>query len=558
VLARARRNRQDRGTPRACGAEEDTMSTAESLQTVLLLVGALLLFISSARRLPIPHPVLLVLGGLALGLVPGAPRPRLDPDLVFLVFLPPILWAAAYFTSLRDFRANARPIALLAIGLVLATTAAVAALAHALLPGLGWAGAVALGAIVSPPDAVAATAVVRKLGVPRRIVTILEGESLVNDATALVLYRAALAAVVAGVFDPFDAVGTFFFAAGAGVAIGLAVGALALGALRVGPDPLVQTAVTLLAPYVAWTLGERAHASPVLACVAGGLLLRQSLSLNVTPSMRLQSRAVWDFVLFALNGMLFLLIGLQLPSLIADVPHDQVWQLLGFGLAVSAAAIATRLAWVPLMTWLPRKISRALRARDPMPPWPAIFLTAWTGLRGAVSLAAALALPMATAGGAPLPHRSELILITFVVIFCTLVVQGASLGPLVRRLPLPSEDIQDREEQLARTTATRAALARLDALAGERWTDAAVLGEQRAFYERRLGRYGSDGEGPQSLLSDRAAQRTRYETLVAERLALVELRDDGSISDEVLVELEAELDLEAARNGLADASEAPA
>jgi monovalent cation/hydrogen antiporter len=537
---------------------EDAMTTAESLQTVLLLVGALLLCISLARRLPIPHPVLLVLGGLALGLVPGAPRPRLDPDLVFLVFLPPILWAAAYFTSLRDFRANARPIALLAIGLVLATTAAVAAVAHALLPGLGWAGAVALGAIVSPPDAVAATAVVRKLGVPRRVVTILEGESLVNDATALVLYRGALAALVAGVFAPLDAVDTFVFAAAAGVVIGLGVGAIALGALRLGPDPLVQTAVTLLAPYVAWTLGERAHASPVLACVAGGLLLRQSLSLRVTPSMRLQSRAVWDFLLFALNGMLFLLIGLQLPSLIGDVARGEVPRLLAYGLAVSAAAIATRLVWVPLMTWLPRKVSAALRARDPMPPRSAIFLIAWTGLRGAVSLAAALALPMTTADGAPLPYRSQLILITFVVIFCTLVVQGASLGPLVRRLPLPSEDIQDREEQLARTTATQAALARLDALVGEPWADAVVLREQRTFYERRLARQGSDGEGPSSPLSDRAVQRTRYETLVAERLALVQLRDGGAISDEVLVELEAELDLEAARHGLADASDAPA
>jgi CPA1 family monovalent cation:H+ antiporter len=552
VLADARENGQD-------GAErEDAMTTAESLQTVLLLAGALLLFISLARRLPVPNPVLLVLGGLALGLVPGAPRPRLDPDLVFLVFLPPILWGAAYFTSLRDFRANARPIALLAIGLVLATTAVVAVVAHAIVPGLGWAGAVALGAIVSPPDAVAATAVVRKLGVPRRVVTILEGESLVNDATALVLYRGALVAMVAGTFAPLDAVDTFFFAATAGVVIGIGIGAIALGALQVGPDPLVQTAVTLLAPYVAWTLGERAHASPVLACVAGGLVLRQGLSLRVTPSMRLQSRAVWDFLLFALNGMLFLLIGLQLPSLVEDVAHDQLPRMIAYGLVVSAAAIATRLAWVPFITWLPRKLSPALRARDPMPARSAIFLIAWTGLRGAVSLAAALALPMATADGAPLPFRSELILITFVVIFCTLVIQGASLAPLVRRLPLPAEDIQDREELLARTTATRAALARLDALAGEAWTNATVLGEQRTFYQQRLARQGSNGEGPSSLLSDRAVQRTRYETLVAERVALVALRDDGAISDEVLVELESELDLEAARNGLADASEAPA
>jgi Na+/H+ antiporter len=534
------------------------MSTAESLQIVLLLVGALLLGMSLARRLPVPYPVLLVLGGLAFGLAPGAPRPRLDPDLVFLVFLPPILWAAAYFTSLRDFRANARPIALLAIGLVLVTAAAVAVVARWLLPDLGWAGAVALGAIVSPPDAVAATTVVRSLGVPRRVVTVLEGESLVNDATALVLYRAALMALVAGTFEPLDAVGTFFFAAGAGVAIGMAVGAVALGAMRVGPDPLIQTAVTLLAPYVAWTLGERAHASPVLACVAGGLVLRRRLSLHVTPNTRLQARAVWDFVLFALNGMLFLLIGLQLPALVASVPSDAVWRLLGYGLVVAGIAIATRLVWVPFIVWLPRRLSPSLRARDPMPHWSAVVVIAWTGLRGAVSLAAALALPLALPDGTPLPLRSELILITFVVIFCTLVIQGLSLRPLIRRLPLPVEDLAEREEQLARTTATRAALARIETLASEPWTDAAVLGEQRSFYERRLARGGSiGGEAPASLLSDRAQKRTRYETLVAERLALVELRDAGAISDEVLFVLESELDLEAARHGLADASEAP-
>jgi CPA1 family monovalent cation:H+ antiporter len=473
------------------------------------------------------------------------------------VFLPPILWAAAYFTSLRDFRANTRSIALLAVGLVLVTTVAVAVVARWLLPELGWAGAIALGAIVSPPDAAAATAVVRTLAVPRRVVTVLEGESLVNDATALVLYRAAIAALVAGVFEPLHAVGSFFFAAGVGVAIGLAVGAVALRTLRLGGEPLVQIAVTLLAPYVAWTLGERAHASPVLACVAGGLFLRQGLSLTVTPNTRLQARTVWDFVLFALNGMLFLLIGLQLPSLLADVAGDDVVRLVGYGLAISAVVIVTRLACVPLISWLPRLLSPSLRARDPLPPWSAIFLTAWTGLRGAVSLAAALALPLALADGSALPLRSELILITFVVIFCTLVIQGATLRPLVQRLPFPAEDVAVREEQLARATATRAGLARLDALAAEPWTDAKVLGEHRSLYERRLGRFES-GDGPVSLLSDRAVQRTRYETLVAERLALVRLRDEGAISDEVLVALEAELDLEAARHGLADASEAPA
>ena len=515
---------------------------------------------SIARRLPLPYPVLLVLAGLGLGLVPGLPAPRLDPDLVFLVFLPPILWAAAYFTSLRDFRANARPIAILAVGLVIATAAAVAVVAHAMIPGLGWAAAIALGAIVSPPDAVAATAVIRSLGVPRRVITVLEGESLVNDATALVLYRGALIAMLAGTFDPLGLLANFVFAASVGVAIGIGVAALALAAMRIGPDPLIQTAVTLMAPYVAWTLGEQVHASPVLACVAGGLFLRRSFSLRVAPSTRLQARAVWDFVLFALNGSLFLLIGLQLPGLVADVPSGSLSRLAAYGVAISAVAIGVRLIWVPITVWLPRRLSASLRQRDPMPPWPAIFLIAWTGLRGGVSLAAALALPLALADGVPLPLRSELILVTFVVIFCTLVLQGASLAPLVRRLPMPSDDLPEREECEAREHAARAALARIDALASAPWADPGALAELRELYEARL-RSGDaclDENGPSSLLSERATKRARFEALIAERKALVALRDDGTISDEVLVTLESELDLEAARLGLADASDADA
>jgi Na+/H+ antiporter len=530
------------------------MTTAAALQTVLLLVGAVLIGMSVARRLPVPYPVLLVIAGLGLGLVPGLPAPRLDPDLVFLVFLPPILWAAAYFTSLRDFRANARPITFLAVGLVIATTAAVAVIAHAMIPGLGWAAASALGAIVSPPDAVSATAVIRSLGVPRRVVTVLEGESLVNDATALVLYRAALIAMLAGTFDPLQALGSFFFAAGAGVAIGIGVAVLTLAAMRVGPDPLVQTAVTLMAPYIAWTLGEQVHASSVLACVAGGLVLRQRFSLRVTPRTRLQSRAVWDFVLFALNGTLFLLIGLQLPGLVEDVPPGSLPRLVAYGLAISAVVIAIRLIWVPITVWLPRRLSASLRQRDPMPPWPAVFLIAWTGLRGGVSLAAALALPLALGDGVPLPFRSELILITFVVIFCTLVLQGASLAPLVRRLPMPSDDLPEREECEAREQAARAALARIDALARTPWADSGALAELRELYEERL-RSGDaclDENGPSSLLSERATKRARFEALIAERKTLVALRDAGTIGDEVLVTLESELDLEAARLGLAD------
>jgi monovalent cation/hydrogen antiporter len=241
------------------------------LEAVVLLMGAVLVLMALARRILMPYPIFLVLGGLLLAVVPGVPAVRLGPEVVFLIFLPPILWAAAYFTSLRDFQANLRPIALLAVGLVLATTAAVAAVAHALMPGLGWPAAFVLGAIVSPPDAVAATAVARRLRIPHRVVTILEGESLVNDAAALVLYRAAVAATVTGTFAPWETASQFVVAAAVGVALGLLVGLLARAALRHAEDSLVETAITLLAPYAAWILAERLHASAVLACVAGGV-----------------------------------------------------------------------------------------------------------------------------------------------------------------------------------------------------------------------------------------------------------------------------------------------
>src|SRR5262245_25822454 len=262
-----------------------------------------------ARRVLIPYPIFLVIGGLILGFVPGVPAVRLDPEIVFLIFLPPILWAAAYFTSLRDFQANLRPITLLAVGLVLVTTAAVAAVARAIVPGLGWPAAFALGAIVSPPDAVAATAIARRLRIPHRVVTILEGASLVNDAAALVLYRAAVVATVTGTFVIRETLWQFVLAAVGGVAVGLAIGYVMRAAFHYAEDSLVETAITLLAPYAAWILAERMHVSAVLACVAGGFYVRQGFSAAMPPMTRIQARAVWDLLVFVLNGVFLVLIG---------------------------------------------------------------------------------------------------------------------------------------------------------------------------------------------------------------------------------------------------------
>lgn len=529
------------------------MESLHQLETIILLLIAVLALVAFARKLVIPYPILLVIGGLVLGLIPGVPTLRLDPDVVFLVFLPPILWSAAYFTSWRDFRSNLRPITLLAVGLVLATTAAVAVVAHIWLPGLGWAGAIALGAIVSPPDAVSATAVAKRLGLPRRAVTILEGESLVNDATALILYRAAVMAAVSGTFIFSETVVDFFVAAGVGVVVGLLVGVAARWALKLMRDSFSEIAITLLSPYIAWVLAEQAHASGVLACVAGGLYLRQHFSEAVAPTTRIQAKAVWDFLVFVLNGFIFILIGLQLGALREAIPSGMFVPLMLTGALVSVTAIVVRLIWVPLAAWIPRLLSPSLRARDPMPALPSLFLIGWTGMRGIVSLAAALALPLTTAAGVPFPFRAEIILITFSVILATLVLQGLSLGPLIRALNLKEDGSLEREEMQAREHAATAALVRLDEVANEGWSVPEHLDQMRVHYGDRVQRYTKDGTAPECTAEAiEVFQRLRHETLTAERLAVIRLRNDGIISDDVLHRLEHELDVEALQLGIGE------
>ena len=523
------------------------------VELVVVLFVVVIGLATLARRLVIPYPILLVVGGLFLGFVPGLPPVRLAPDLVFFVFLPPILWAAAFFTSFRDFRANLRPIMLLALGLVVATTAAVAVVAHAVVPGMSWAGGVALGAIVSPPDAVAAVAILRRLRIPRRVVVVLEGESLVNDASALILYRTAVAAMVTGAFSLTDALGRFGLSAVGGVAVGLAVAGIVLLALRWVSDSLSEIAVTLLAPYVAWMVAERLGLSSVLACVAGGLLFRRLFGRAVGPVTRLQGRAVWDLLVFALNGVIFILIGLQLRTLAQSVGPGELGALAWQGLLVSLAAIAIRLVWVPVASWLPRQIP-SIGARDPMPPWRNIALVAWTAMRGVVSLAAALALPLSTADGRPLPLREQIILLTFAVILVTLVLQGLSLGPLVRWLRFPEDRTLESEEIHARDRAVRAALERLEVVLGQAPGAEEQLADLRRHYEDRARVIAERQAGVplSSSLADAVFKRARHEALSAERRTLLELRDHGAISDEVLLELERELDLEAARYGLAE------
>ena len=328
-------------------------------------------------------------------------------------------------------------------------------MAHTIIPGISWAAALCLGAIVSPPDAVAATAVMSRIGVPRRVITVLEGESLVNDASALVLYRAAVVALVSGTFSLSATVADFVVVAVVGVLVGFAAGWATRWAIRHMPEGYGQIALTLLGPYVAWIAAERLHASAVLACVTGGLYVRQHFSAEVAPMVRLEARSVWELVIFLLNGVIFILIGLQLGPLRRSLAVSSMGQVLRWGVIITLAAIVVRLLWMPIGARLVR-LGRRYREKNPLPPARYIFIVGWTGMRGIVSLATALALPLTVADGAPMPYRSELILITFVVILGTLVVQGLTLAPLARLLGLSNEDDSfEKEQRLAREQAAQ-------------------------------------------------------------------------------------------------------
>ena len=524
------------------------------IQIILVLLVAVAVVALLAERLKLPYPILLVLGGLGLSFIPGLPRVHLHPEVVFLVILPPLLYYAGLLTTWRDFRANLRPILMLAVGLVLATTFAVAAVAHALIPGLPWAAALALGAIVSPPDALAVTSITERLRVPRRITTILEGESLVNDATALVAYRIAVAVTVAsaGSFSLASASLQFLWVAAAGIAIGLAVGYLAAWVICLIRQPGVAGTVALLSPFASYLPAERLHVSGVLAVVTTGLVMARRLPLATTAQWRLRNFAVWDTLVFILNGLAFILIGLQLPFIMAELRYLTASTLCLYAVAVSVTAIVIRIAWVFAVAYLTRALVPAIRRRDPMPPVRHVTLVSWAGMRGVVSLAAALALPHFTASGKPFPGRDLIIFLAFSVIFATLVLQGLTLPMLIRLLRIRGDDLDRVEEREARIEAAHAALARLTALSFDETINPEVIDRFRIAYARRLESLGArprDGMMPDdpAAPADDTPAKVQLEALVAERRMITFLRDREIIGDHVLRRLLHEIDLEEAR-----------
>lgn len=509
---------------------------------VSLLVSVVVLA-AAARAINVPYPIVLVVGGAVLGFVPGLPDVELDPDLVLVIFLPPLLYAGAFFANLADLRANLRPITLLAVGLVLATMVTVALVAHELIDGLSWPAAFALGAILGPTDPVAATAIARRLGVPRRLVSVLEGESLVNDATALVAYNIAVRAATGAVaFSLLDASWDFIWKAAGGIAIGLVVGWVIAEIRRRLDDPLIENTIGLLSAYAAYVPAEHLHVSAVLAAVTVGCYVGWQAPKIASPSTRLQGFGMWELLQFLLNAFLFVLIGLQLPTVLEALDEYDPWTLLGYASAVSAAVVLTRIVWANTVVFLVRALDRRASQRTRRVSWRFRLVNAWAGMRGAVSLAAALALPM------DFEQRDLLIFLTFAAIFVTLVLQGLTLPPLIRLLGVTDDGSEEeREELTARFHATQAALTRIEELREEDWTRDDTLERMQALYEyrrRRLkaraGKIEDEGFEDRSV----AYQTVVREVLEAQRREVVRLRNEGTISNDVMHRIERELDLE--------------
>ena len=506
----------------------------EILQLLGLLtaIGALVFLAPIAR---VPYPILMVLGGLTLSFMPGLPDFELPPDVILVAFLPPLLYSAAFFTSLRDLRANVRPIGLLSIGLVGATTVVVAVVAHSVIDGLPWAAAFVLGAVVSPTDPVAATAIARRLGVPRRTVTIVEGESLVNDATALVLYRAAVVATVTGAFSLWESGARLVVDAAGGIAIGLGVGYVVRAVRRRMNDSPSEITIGFLTGYLAYLPAEALGVSAVLAAVTVGIYMGWFTPELTDAETRIQGLAFWTILVFILNAALFTLVGLQLPGVLDGLGPWSTGELVGAAFAVCAAVVLVRIAWVYLFASIPRPLGGFRKGERP--PWQRLAVVSWAGMRGAVSLAAALAIPLETDASLPFPGRELIIFLAFCVILTTLVFQGLTLPAVIRGLGVEDDELEALEEAKARKRAAQAALTRLEELAIEDWVLDDTAERLRGLYGFRVRRYSerfdseADGSNEARSLS---YQRLRRELLAAERDAVIGLRRSQVISDDVM------------------------
>ncbi len=520
------------------------MSQLELFVTLLIVV---VIIVRTANALRLPPAILLLIGGIALSFAPFLGRVELEPEIIFTLFLPPLLFVAGVRTSWRDFRQSLAPIGLMALGLVVLTTLVVGWVAHWIIPGLPWAAAFALGAIVSPTDAVAATSITQSLGVPRRIVTILEGESLVNDATGLVVYRVAVAAVLTGAFSLWQASGEFVLISGGGVLVGLVIGWVVKFFLARIDDAPVENTISLVLPFATYIVAdELLRVSGVLAVVATGFVLSRLAFDRNSSETRLQGQAFWNMLDFLFNNALFLLVGLQLRHIVTDLGAISPGQAVTYGAIVSATFIATRFVWSFVVTYLPKLWRPKPAADDPFPDWRSVFVVAWTGMRGAISLAAALGLPLLLSSGAPFPQRNLIIFITFFSILVTLVVQGLTLPSLIGALKLEDDGKTAREESAARLEVARAALGRIGQIesGGGQMPDW-LKGLRRKYQARAdLLEETCAPEAGRARATSRDARQLQLEIIGAEREKLAQLRKAGALHEDAARRIRRELDLE--------------
>ena len=526
---------------------------------ILIVLTAICVCALLAHKLRVAPPIAFLLGGLGLALMPNMPQVSINPDYMLLIFLPPILMEAAFFTSLRDFRANMRPILLLAIGLVIMTSVGVAGVMVGLMPGVSWSLGFVLGAIVSPPDAAAATAALRGVRVPKRVTSILEGESLVNDATGIVLYKFAVAAVMMGSFSITEASTEFLWKCSGGLVIGLAVAYVFIRTFRYLLDPSLEILATLLPAFAAYILAEMVHASGILAVVSAGMMIGWHAPTLFNPRMRISMDAIWHTGVFFLNSVAFMLIGLQLPALLDRLNIDDHPMLLALALAVCVTCVAIRFIWVFLMSYGLRALMPANLRHQYYPAWQNVFVIAWTGMRGVVTLALALALPEYLRDGVtPFPHRDLIIFLGTSMIIFTLVIQGLSLPWLTRTLTLSFDHKRKKEEWHARRACAEQAVARLDELEakGDANVHLPALVRIRDHLKERI---ESLGDGPHSPLNPgrevslknhpllQAENRIWAEVLRRERMTVINMRRAYTIGDDVMNDLLREMDLLASR-----------
>jgi CPA1 family monovalent cation:H+ antiporter len=531
-------------------------STGGNVGSVLLiLLGLAVAFALLARRVHIAYPVVLVLGGLGLSLLPGTPRIQFDPNFIFYGVLPPLLYAAAWSTSWRDFSHHLVSIVSLAFGLVLFTILGVAVAAHLLLPGFDWRLAAILGAVVAPTDAIAATAIASRLELPRRLIDVLEGESLINDATALVAVELASALVIANL-PPRVEVGLarLVYVTGVGALIGATIAFAVDWFERHLEDAPIEIAISLLIPYAVYLTADTVHASGVVAVVTCGLMLSRRSAEFFSPTVRLQVYAVWEALVFILNGVVFVLIGLQLRAIVAGFTTS-LSRLLVAGAFFSLLVTLLRLAWVGPGARLSFAVRhRLLGQTDPRPSWRELVVVGWSGMRGVVSLAAAFGLPVVLSDGEPFPQRDLIVFLTFSVVVFTIVVQTLTLAPLIRLLGIEGGIGIGCEERDARRIALNAAL---DHLERERLQDrpeyGALYDDIAQHYRDTLQAVDTNAEQDPRALHHRRYRTLSRELLDVQRRTVLGLRNQGRINDEVLRHVEHELDLESARLGAGDA-----